>query len=136
MPTEAATILLVEDEAAVRTMVTTVLERHGHRVIVATTGTQALDLADAADPPVDLLITDMVLPGMQGPEVAALIRSRWPGLPVLFMSGYPDRALREVDPSSFDFLQKPFSPDDLARRVASMLAAARRDAESEVRRRW
>ncbi len=136
VPTEAATILLVEDEAAVRAMVATVLERHGHRVIVATTGSEALDLAAAADPPVDLLITDMVMPGMHGPEVAALVRSRWPGLPVLFMSGYPDRALREVDPSSFDFIQKPFSPDDLARRVASMLAAARRDAESEAYRRW
>lgn len=130
-----ATILVVEDEEALRSMIQSVLERAGYRVLTTASGDAAIDLARDADPPVDLLITDMVMPNMNGAETAALVRAMVPGLPVLFMSGYPDRALRDVDPGAFDFIGKPFLPDQLLRRVASMLAAAGRNATSGSGRR-
>lgn len=118
------TILLVEDESALRSMFTTVLQRLGYRVLQAGGGTEAIALCREAGP-IDLMVTDVVLPGMGGRELAEnLTRSR-PGLKVLFMSGYTSDAVvrRGVLQAEVAFLQKPFTMAALGDRVRQLLDA-------------
>ena len=118
------TLLVVEDEAAIKTLVQMALERHGYVVLTAESGSEALRLAAAHEGPIDLLITDVVMPDLRGPELARRLIDQRPALATLFMSGYMDDALGD-DTSSFqvpvDFIQKPFSPSALAARVREML---------------
>ena len=118
------TLLVVENEAAIKTLVQMALERHGYVVLTAESGSEALRLAAAHQGPIDLLITDIVMPGLRGPELARRLIEQRPALATLFMSGYMDDALAD-DTSSFrvpvDFIQKPFSPSALAARVREML---------------
>jgi two-component system, cell cycle sensor histidine kinase and response regulator CckA len=118
------TLLVVENEAAIKTLVQMALERYGYAVLTAESGSEALRLADAHQGPIDLLITDVVMPDLRGPELARRLIEHRPALATLFMSGYTDDALGE-DTSSFpvpvDFIQKPFSPSALAARVREML---------------
>jgi len=113
------TILLVEDEEAVRDLTRQALERNGYHVIAAATPAEALELA--ADARYDLLLTDVVMPQMRGGELARRLGRDRPGLKTLFMSGYPDgeALLGEEGPTAF--LQKPFSLDELARTVRELL---------------
>jgi PAS domain S-box-containing protein len=116
-------ILLVEDEPAVRRLVSRTLERAGYSVLVAETGAAAAALWSRT--PVDLLLTDVVMPGTDGAELARRFSADRPGGRVLFMSGYTqgvlvDRAAREA---RAPFLQKPFTPAELARRVREVLDA-------------
>ncbi|MBW2312576.1 MAG: response regulator [Deltaproteobacteria bacterium] len=114
-------LLLVEDEDAVRRLVTRMLERHGYEVEVAGDGAQALRFAAQPGESVDLLISDVVMPGMGGPELARRLRTRWPELRVLFVSGYP-RDFRPGDaPDEHAFLAKPFSQDQLLNAVAAQI---------------
>jgi len=116
-------ILLVEDDAAVREIVTTVLAQQGYRVLRAPDGRAALELAHAERGRVHLLITDVVMPGLSGRELAeALVRER-PGIKVLFMSGYTDDAVvrHGVLQEGVQYLQKPFTPDALVRKVRKVL---------------
>jgi DNA-binding response OmpR family regulator len=116
------TLLVVENETAVRALVQMALERHGYVVLTAESGSEALRLAAAHQGAIDLLITDVVMPDLPGPELARRLIEHRPEIATLFMSGY--EALGE-DASSFpvpvDFIQKPFSPSALAARVREML---------------
>jgi CheY-like chemotaxis protein len=118
------TILLVEDEDAVRALVRDALIVHGYRVLEARHGAEALwQLKD--DAVVDLLITDVVMPQMGGGELAQRMREARPELRVLFMSGYPDDAVvrQGVIQDGAPFIQKPFTLEGLARKVREVLDA-------------
>lgn len=119
-------VLLVEDEAAVRTLTEKVLRRFGYEVLAAANGEEALLLCERHQARIQLLVTDVVMPGMSGAELAERVRGHCPGAAVLFMSGYTDRAAerqRLVEPGTA-FLQKPFSPETLARKVRQVLDEA------------
>jgi CheY-like chemotaxis protein len=107
-------ILVAEDEAAVRALLVRILEAHGYEVASAADGAEALSIASARGAPFDLLITDVMMPGGTGPELAQRL-----GLKTLYVSGYPGEAitLQGVLPDGVSFLQKPFSQADLARKV-------------------
>jgi PAS domain S-box-containing protein len=117
------TILLVEDEEAVRVVAQRILERSGYRVLVARDGESAIRLREQHVEPIQLLLTDVVMPRMSGAELAARLAERWPETRVLYMSGYADGsvvssgALRHGD----SFLQKPFTSDVLVSRVRKVL---------------
>jgi len=117
------TILLVEDETVVRQLVAEILESHGYSVLSAGDGPSALELLRRHGDPVELLVTDVVMPGMSGPEVAKAVTSMRPGMQVLYISGYTDSAIGHhgVLEPGIAFLQKPFSADDLVRKVRSVL---------------
>jgi signal transduction histidine kinase/CheY-like chemotaxis protein len=119
------TILLVEDDEAVRRFTTTLLERLGYDVITSQTGEQALEFVKDYTEPIDLLVTDVVMPGMQGPELATALLGLRPETLVLFVSGYtePERLVSLSLSATRAFLQKPFSMDALARQVRGLLDA-------------
>ena len=119
------TILLVEDENAVRNIVRIVLTRYGYKVLEAADGNAALEIVGSYQQPIHMLLTDVVMPGMHGPEVAKAVVSKIPSIRVIFMSGYVDDArTREglADPTA-SFIQKPFSSEDLAHKVRTILDA-------------
>jgi two-component system, cell cycle sensor histidine kinase and response regulator CckA len=119
------TILVVEDESAVRSLARDVLTRLGYDVLVASDGRNALKVADRCRRPINLLVSDVVLPHLRGVEVADRLRARRPGLRVLYISGYTETAIvhdGQLDPG-VDFLAKPFRPVDLAERVREVLDA-------------
>ena len=120
------TILLVEDEEAVRRLAQTVLRARGYQVLVADTAEAALEVARAHRELIHLLLTDVVLPGMDGHQLAEILKAERPGLAVLLTSGYFDAkdGVEEIDP----LLRKPFTPDGLVDKVRSTLRAARRSA--------
>jgi PAS domain S-box-containing protein len=120
---EGRTVLLVEDEENVRRVAARCLERAGYRVLAVGDGEDALRLA-AATPQIDLLLTDVVMPGMSGPRLADHLRAARPELPVLFMSGFSRDLPESLQPAPGSLLQKPFTPEMLAARVAETLAAA------------
>jgi two-component system, cell cycle sensor histidine kinase and response regulator CckA len=117
------TILLVEDEDMVRSLAQRILEGKGYRVFAAPCGADALELFDQISGPVDMMITDVVMPGMGGRQVAERLQEHHPELPVLFMSGYTnDEVLRQgIEEKDVNFLQKPFTPDELIRKVRDVL---------------
>ena len=124
-PTElwgTGTVLLVEDEAMVRAVAERALTRHGYKVISANDGEQGLELlADGAE--VDLLITDVVMPVMDGPTMVRAARATRPELPILFMSGYAEEQLRRsIDIERVHFIAKPFSVQQLAEAARDALA--------------
>jgi CheY-like chemotaxis protein len=120
------TILLVEDEAAVRTLIRTVLQRQGYRVIDVSNGGEALLTCERHADQIDLLLTDVVMPRMSGPELAQRLVGLRPTLRVLYMSGYTDRAIvnHGVLEPGIAFLQKPIAPKVLLRKVGEVLDAA------------
>ncbi len=119
------TILLVEDEDAVRNIVRIVLVRYGYKVLEAVDGTAALKIAQEYDQTIDMLITDVVMPGLQGPEVARAVVHKIPSIRVIFMSGYVDdaRTREGLADATSSFIQKPFSSDELAHKVRAVLDA-------------
>jgi PAS domain S-box-containing protein len=115
-------VLLVEDQEAVRDLVCLALEEYGYQVFKAANGDEALRLAAVLPHQIDVLVTDVVMPRLTGPMVAERLRQRWPGLKVLFMSGYTER----VKPMFLNspgtlFMQKPFLPTDLATQLRRLL---------------
>jgi two-component system, cell cycle sensor histidine kinase and response regulator CckA len=116
-------VLLVDDEAGIRRVAGKALQRAGHDIVVAENGQQALDLLEREDR-IDLLITDLAMPGMNGLELAAAVRERHPDLPVLYISGFSDDVLDSArsNGEQLDVLEKPFSPAALTDRVAQALA--------------
>lgn len=121
------TVLVVEDEAEVRAIARMVLERYGYRVLEAGSGAEALRVCEGQEGPVQLLVADVVMPGMSGPEVARRLTRTYPELKVLYMSGYTDDAIVRygVSERGTAFLQKPFTSEALARKVREVLDAPR-----------
>jgi PAS domain S-box-containing protein len=118
-------VLLVEDESSVRRVARRALELHGFRVLEASDGAEALALAETEK--VDLLLTDVMMPGVPGPALVASLRERHPRLPALYMSGHTDDVVRSglLDPAT-PFLAKPFTPSQLAHKVREALDNAHR----------
>jgi CheY-like chemotaxis protein len=117
------TVLLVEDEPAVREMTQAALHRHGYTVLPAANGAEALRIARANRGAIHVVITDVVMPGMSGPQLVEQLRADHPDLAALFMSGYTsDSVLRDgVETGEADFLQKPFSTTTLATKLRQVL---------------
>jgi CheY-like chemotaxis protein len=117
------TLLLVEDEAPVRESVRRLLEWHGYTVIEAQSGADALRLYDDYSTGIDLVLTDLTMPGMGGFELVEQLRSRQPGLRVLFMSGYAERALTSngAVPTGTGYVEKPFTVETLMQRLREVL---------------
>ena len=115
------TILVAEDEDSVRELVRTLLDRLGYRVLVASDGLEAVSIAERERP--DLLLTDVIMPGLAGPEVAQRVRELHPGTPILFMSGYTAGAIdrHSLVESGAMLLHKPFTPAVLASAVRTAL---------------
>jgi two-component system, cell cycle sensor histidine kinase and response regulator CckA len=118
------TILLVEDEEMVRALAQTILERNGYTVFAARSVKDALRMIEEEPNMIDLMLTDIVMPGMSGPELAERIRASRPATKVLYMSGYTDRELTSATAWEFGpaILQKPFTPQTLSHKVHEMLA--------------
>src|SRR5206468_2102691 len=125
LPRGDETVLLVEDEAGVRGLARAVLERCGYHVIEASGGAEALAQVERQAGPVHLLLTDVVMPGMSGRELAEDAIARRPDLRVLFMSGYTDDAVirHGVLGTGVAFIGKPFTPVALATKVREILDA-------------
>ena len=110
----SGTVLLVEDEPMVRNVAERALTRHGYQVITADNGEEALDVLGRGEQ-IDLLISDVVMPGMDGPTMVREARKSRPELKILFMSGYAEEQLRKsIDIENVNFLPKPFSVTELA----------------------
>ena len=117
------TILLVEDNELVMEMTRMLLECSGYRVVSTHLPTVALELIQQGDASVDLLLTDVVMPQMNGPELHQRIKEMLPGMPVLYMSGYSSSVLNTVMHSDgTSFLAKPFTSDQLLSQVRQVLA--------------
>jgi PAS domain S-box-containing protein len=123
LPTGNETLLLVEDEAAVRSSARRLLERHGYAVVEARHGRDALRIVEEAERRIDLVITDIVMPEMGGRELVERLRARHPGIKVLFMSGYSERAVTSngAMPPDTGFVEKPFTVEQLIRRTRELL---------------
>jgi CheY-like chemotaxis protein len=124
-------ILVVEDESPVRSVVARALEEAGYRVREAEGGRQALELLADGGERVALVVTDVVMPGIGGKELAEGVSRLRPGTPVLFTSGYTDGEIvqRGLLAPGAAFIQKPFTPDRLVAAVREQLAAERRISE-------
>ncbi len=118
-----ATILVVDDEDIVRALVTRALREAGYRVVQAHHGAAALAVLESGRETIDLVITDLVMPGVGGREVARWTTAHLPELPVLFMSGYPRSYLEAHDlyDAGIPLLRKPFLPSRLLEAVQELL---------------
>ena len=126
VPKGSETILLVEDAEWVRTLARQVLETAGYRVLEAGSAETAIRLCEKINGgKIDLLLTDVVMPGMSGNDMSKVLLTKQPGMPVLYMSGYTDDAIVQhgVLEPGINFLQKPFSPGALASKVREVLDA-------------
>ncbi len=126
LPTTAETIrsgqttLLVEDDEQLRLLAGRILQSHGYQVIMARTGAEALFVSERHEGPIHLLLSDVVMPHMKGTEMALRLTRQRPDMAILLMSGHPEDTLG-IGPG-VPFIQKPFTPDGLLRRVATVLA--------------
>ena len=117
----SGTILLAEDEPLLRELGETILTQAGYSVITAGTSDSLRALIAQHQGKVDLLLTDVVMPNISGPELVRIARDRWADLRVLFMSGYADDELQDLDRDA-GFIQKPFTPAELTAKIAEVLA--------------
>jgi len=124
IPVEGSeTILLVEDDDLVRNMICETLKQNGYTMLNAASGDEALNLCGDHEGVIDLLVTDVVMPGMNGRELAERLSTAYPRLKTLFISGYTDHGIVHngiLDPET-DFLQKPFKLDALARKIRQIM---------------
>ena len=123
-PRGSETILLVEDEEGVRELLEELLTGQGYKVFAASRGVEALQVSAFYDGPIHLLITDVVMPHMSGPEVAQRVSELRPDLRILYLSGYTDEAIAQhgIVDAKAAFLQKPFSRASLARKLREVLS--------------
>ena len=119
----AETVLLVEDEDQVRAITRRILARNGYQVIEAQNGGEALLVCQQHTGHIDLLLTDVVMPQMSGPEVARRLAEARPDMKVLLMSGYTEDSVvgHDILSRSFGFIQKPITPDTLGKKVRDVL---------------
>jgi PAS domain S-box-containing protein len=124
------TVLVVEDQAVVRRYAAAALKAYGYQVIEAENAAEALLVCERESGRIDLILTDVVMPGLSGREMADGLKQHRPGIKVLFMSGYTDDTVvhQGALENGTEFIQKPFTPDQLAIKVQEMLAAADRPA--------
>ena len=124
IPRGTETVLLVEDEEVVRGLARQILQDAGYRVLVAPQGEEAIRLSNEHAKEIHLLLTDVVMPGAGGKEVADHLSSLCPGIKVLFMSGYTDNEIlrRGIRTSETEFLQKPFTAESLRAAVRTVLS--------------
>jgi len=117
------TLLLVEDDAALLELIYDSLRSDGYKVLIASHGSDALQVAERYQEPIHLLITDVIMPKMSGPELAKLMIAQRPEIKVLFMSGYTDEKLRDFSLQNPEvaLLQKPFQLEELGRKVCDLL---------------
>lgn len=116
------TILLVEDQLELRNLARTILESYGYRVVEAANGDEALERSEQWSGHIHLLLTDVIMPGLSGWDLANRLKSQRPQMKVIYMSGYsPTSTLREIQDAGIDFLQKPMSPDELVSKVREVL---------------
>jgi PAS domain S-box-containing protein len=126
LPRGTETILVVEDDPSVRTFAARLLRRQGYTVLTASDGAEALRVARDHSQPIDLLLTDLVLPKLSSKIVAEQLRALWPNLSVIIMSGYPDAFVTRYGPlDTMRFLPKPCSHELLVNTVRAMLDSAR-----------
>jgi two-component system, cell cycle sensor histidine kinase and response regulator CckA len=118
------TVLIVEDDPAIREISAKILRRRGYTVLSAEGGEEARQICERHDGTIDVLLSDVVMPGMNGPTVAAMLTRMRPGLKVVFMSGYGthDIVRHGVIEREVPFLQKPFTPERLANTIREVLA--------------
>lgn len=123
------TILVVEDEEKICSLVELLLKRMGYEVLKATNGGQALALSDDHQGAIDLLLTDVMMPDMTGIELSERLIAKRPGLPVLYMSAYTDSNLvrAAVLGTGRGFLPKPFRPEELKQKVRDLIGAPATD---------
>ncbi len=128
------TVLVVDDEPDVLRLVQTVLARDGHNVLTAANGERALERARKGDLP-DLLVTDVVMPGLSGPMVAERLVQQIPGLKVLFISAFEDRQVvrRFVHDAGYELISKPFQIEELSTKVRRLLDGSSADGTTSGR---
>jgi nitrogen-specific signal transduction histidine kinase len=118
---DTVTVLVVEDEVSVRNLVTTALKQHGYDVLSAASGEEAIEIVGRGTD-IGLLVTDVVMPGISGLDLAKMLVRRKPGLPVIVMSGYMDQLMKEdLTREPLPLLPKPFTPTQLRQKVAEVL---------------
>lgn len=117
------TILLVEDDASVRALAHMILKSYGYKILEAATGDEALRLCEQHQGQVQLLLTDVIMPGMNGQALSSQLTSRYPDIQVLFISGYTDDIISRhgILTEGTAFLSKPFTAEGLARKVHDVL---------------
>jgi len=122
------TLLIVENESAIRTLLQVALSRNGYTVLTAESGREALELVRNHTGTIHLLITDVIMPDMDGPELVRHLSTIRPDTRTLFMSGYMDDTLGErgILATNANFIQKPFSPRTIAQRVREILDGVER----------
>ena len=121
-PAGGYTVLVVDDEEPVRRLAVRMLTWAGYQAIEARHGREALDAIQQHTGPVHLVLTDIKMPGMNGRELGRFVEERWPGKPILYMSGFASEVFRGglLEPGA-PFLAKPFTQEDLATKVRSLL---------------
>ena len=125
LPPGTATILLVEDDDGVRRLARMTLEQRGYRVLTAAQAADAISIFEREGPAIDLLITDVIMPGMNGRQLYERLTSLKPGLKALFMSGYTENVIAEhgILDAGINFIQKPYGMNQFARKVHTLLSA-------------
>ncbi len=119
------TVLLVEDENEVREIIQLILRSRGVEVVSASSPDEAIKLAESRNGAIDLIISDIVMPGMNGPTLVRKLGYLQPGVPVLYMSGYPERDFEQLCAAdNVGFLSKPFLPDELVEQAETLVAGA------------
>ena len=116
----AGTILLAEDETLLRELGQTILSQAGYKVVTAAGADELRKLVAESPAQVDLLLTDVLMPGLGGQELVALAKRRWPRIRVLYMSGYSTEDLTDLERDAA-FLQKPFTPSELMAKVKELI---------------
>jgi CheY-like chemotaxis protein len=129
---ESRRVLVVEDAEAIRKMVCSMLHQSGYECLEAENGTQALQLMERHCGEIHLVLTDMIMPHMNGTELASHLSRLRPELPIIFMSGYTeDPVVRDVEQAGSVFLAKPFTAHTLLEKVGRVLNSRRNGCEHD-----
>lgn len=117
------TVLVVDDEPDILRLVETVLTRAGHKVVTASNGERAIEKVRKMSSAPDLLLTDVVMPGLSGPMIAEQLREQFPTLKILFISAFEDRQVvrRYVKDPGYELISKPFHIEELSLKVQQLL---------------